>query len=228
MSSATFKVIHFLGFFFEHFCRTRRETAVLLLSGVKSDTTICLSNCDTDFIRQDWNLSNISFDFWPKKRYVGNMHVQLHHRTLRIHSVTEITTNNTTDSLCHTHYLINVTQPLGDIVKCLGTCNVINKHYAHGTTVVWCRDGVEAFLPSSVPTSSVDSSQNSPLTSSHHDNNNNNNNRCSSHSYVKCAWQLTHTHVHVHTHWLSFSWQMFQHCDISASRLQHSHNKELY
>ena len=48
-------------------------------------------------------------------------------------------------------YLINATQPFGDVVKSLGRRDVIYQNDAHGTSVVGGGDGVEALLACCVP-----------------------------------------------------------------------------
>ena len=50
-----------------------------------------------------------------------------------------------------TAHLIYIPQPLGNVFKGLGICDVVDEHDAHGSTVVGGGDGVEALLTSSVP-----------------------------------------------------------------------------
>lgn len=50
-----------------------------------------------------------------------------------------------------TAHLIYIPQPLGNVFKSLGICDVVDEHDAHGSTVVGGGDGVEALLTSSVP-----------------------------------------------------------------------------
>jgi len=47
--------------------------------------------------------------------------------------------------------LVNVPQPLSDIIKGLGVGNVVDQHDTHGTTVVTSGDGVEPLLTRGVP-----------------------------------------------------------------------------
>lgn len=47
--------------------------------------------------------------------------------------------------------LIYIPQPLGYIVKCLGVCDIVDQHDAHGPSVVRRSNGVESLLACSVP-----------------------------------------------------------------------------
>ena len=47
--------------------------------------------------------------------------------------------------------LVNVPQPLGNVIKGLGIGDVVDEHDTHGATVVAGGDGVEPLLPSRVP-----------------------------------------------------------------------------
>ena len=47
--------------------------------------------------------------------------------------------------------LLNVPQPLGNVVKRLCVGDIIDQHNAHRAAVVGRRDGVEPFLSGSVP-----------------------------------------------------------------------------
>lgn len=48
-------------------------------------------------------------------------------------------------------YLINVPEPLADVLKALGVGDVVHEHDSHGTPVVGCGDGVEPLLSCSIP-----------------------------------------------------------------------------
>jgi len=48
-------------------------------------------------------------------------------------------------------YLVNIAQPLRDVIECLCTCNVIYEHDAHRSPVVRCCDGVEPLLTRRIP-----------------------------------------------------------------------------
>ena len=48
-------------------------------------------------------------------------------------------------------HLVDVPQPLGDVVECFGVGDVVDEHDAHSSAVVGRRDGVEPLLPRCVP-----------------------------------------------------------------------------
>jgi len=52
---------------------------------------------------------------------------------------------------CLVAHLRYVAQPFGDVIECLATGNIIDKHDSHGATVVGRCYCMEAFLASSVP-----------------------------------------------------------------------------
>lgn len=68
-------------------------------------------------------------------------------------------TNSTCNTLLSYDYhaycmptnLIYIPQPLGYIVKCLGVCDIVDQHDAHGPSVVRRSNGVESLLACSVP-----------------------------------------------------------------------------
>jgi len=84
-------------------------------------------------------------------RYVIDKHDA--HSTTVNHAGTTETTQSKTSSTWRQwlHYLIDVTQPLGNVFKCFGTRYVIDKHDAHSTAVVRRRDRMKAFLACCVP-----------------------------------------------------------------------------
>ena len=48
-------------------------------------------------------------------------------------------------------YLINISQPLGNVLKCFPIGNIVHQHNAHGPSVVGGGDGVEPLLTGCVP-----------------------------------------------------------------------------
>lgn len=53
-------------------------------------------------------------------------------------------------------YLIYISQPLDNVIKCLFICYIIHEHDAHRASVVRRGDGVETLLPCCVPDLQLD------------------------------------------------------------------------
>lgn len=48
-------------------------------------------------------------------------------------------------------HLVDVSQPLADVLKALGVADVVHQHDAHGASVVGGGDGMEPLLTGRVP-----------------------------------------------------------------------------
>ena len=97
-----------------------------------------------------------------------------------------------------TAHLIYIPQPLGNVFKSLGICDVVDEHDAHGSTVVGGGDGVEALLTSSVPETVMLITQ--QQTKHNNKNTHTNNNKQNIHTHTNNNKQNVHTHTTKHAH----------------------------